>query len=496
MQRRSGVLLHPTSLPGGAVGSLGPAARTFVDWLAEAGQSLWQLLPLVPPGDGNSPYNGLSAMAGSPLLIDLEALADQGLLSRDETAGAAGGVDNVDFASAVPRKEELLRRAAQRFSETAPAERRAEFENFRERHSSWLPDYALFRALRERAKQAPWTEWEDGLRRRLPGALQRAAAELRVECERFAWEQFVFEEQWQRLHSYAAACGISIIGDIPIFVAMDSADVWAHPELFRLKDDLSPEAVSGVPPDYFSETGQRWGNPLYDWDTLAETGFQWWIQRFRRVFDLVDVARVDHFRGFAACWEIPPEEETAVNGRWRDVPGRELFAAIRAELGPLPLIAEDLGLITPDVDELREALGLPGMRVLQFAFDDAPENPHLPENYPADSVAYTGTHDNATLLGWWSAAPADVRAAAGRLFTGDDPDHWQLIRLVVNSAAVWAVIPLQDVLGLGEPARMNIPGQAEGNWRWRFSPAALRGDLALRLRKMTDAAGRLPPPDG
>ena len=493
MERRSGILLHPTSLPGGAIGSLGAAARGFVDWLADAGQSLWQVLPLVPPGDGNSPYNGLSAMAGSPLLIDLEALVEEGLLRDDEIRGAPADGGSVDFELAVPWKEDLLARAAERFATTAAPARQAEFARFRNRHRRWLPDYTLFRALRQKMNQAPWTAWDEPLRCREQATLAAAAAELRSVRERFAWEQFVFDEQWQRLHAYAGEQGVSIIGDIPIFVAMDSADVWAHPQLFRLTDDLSPEAVSGVPPDYFSETGQRWGNPLYDWDELATTGYAWWVLRFRRVFDLVDVARVDHFRGFAACWEIPPEDKTAVNGRWRAVPGAALFAAVRAELGPLPLIAEDLGLITPDVHELREELRLPGMRVLQFAFDQDPGNPHLPENYPADSVAYTGTHDNATAMGWWSAAPAAERTEAARRFTGDEAEHWQLIRLVFNSAAAWAVLPLQDVLGLTDSARMNIPGEAGGNWRWRFAPAALSTALAAHLRDLTRAARRLPP---
>lgn len=492
--RASGILLHPTSLPGDGIGDLGPEAHRFVDWLSEAGQRYWQLLPLVATNEGGSPYNALSAFAGNTMLLSPRLLVDDGLLEADEAAcpEALPG-DCVAFGEVDRWKGRLVRRAYGAFrAGWAPALRNA-FQDYRERNRAWLDDYALFRALRDEHGGAAWTAWDEPLRRRDPDALLRAGSDLRDEVERHAFGQFLFDRQWGALRRHAHERGIGIIGDVPIFVAHDSADVWAHPELFFLEPDGAPTVVSGVPPDYFSETGQRWGNPLYRWDRMAEDGYAWWVERFRRTLEMVDVARIDHFRGFEAYWEIPAAEETAVHGRWVPGPGQGFFQALERQLGPLPLIAEDLGIITPEVDTLREELGLPGMRVLQFAFGgDDPENPHLPANYPALTVAYTGTHDNDTAVGWYRAAGAGERAGLGAL-TERPPEeiHWAMIEVVMRSPAGLVIVPLQDVLGLGSESRMNTPGTNEGNWDWRFESGDLTPALASRLRALTGAAGRL-----
>ena len=493
-RRESGILLHATSLPDPGVGGLGDEALRFIDWLRAAGQLLWQVLPLVPVGEGGSPYNGLSAMAGNPLLLSPARLVEEGLLEDDEVPCPPGLPEaGVDFAEVARWKERLLRRAYGAYrAGWAPALRR-DFAAHRERHAAWLDDYALFRALREQHGGASWTEWDPALRRRDPAALARAAGELDEEVERHAFGQFLFDRQWLAVRAHAGAAGIRIVGDVPIFVAHDSADVWAHPELFQLDREGRPTTVSGVPPDYFSATGQRWGNPLYRWDAMEADGYRWWTERFRRTLEMVDVVRIDHFRGFESYWSIPASEETALNGRWEPGPGVRLFAAVERELGPLPLIAEDLGIITPEVDTLREELGLPGMRVLQFAFAGSdPQNPHLPANYPRLAVAYTGTHDNDTAAGWYGAATDEERAGVEGLaasFPGEEM-HWRMIELVLRSEAAVAVIPLQDVLGLGSEARMNTPGTVDGNWAWRFRPGDLTPELAARLLEVTRATGR------
>jgi 4-alpha-glucanotransferase len=494
-RRASGILLHPTSLPGPAVGDLGEHAHRFVDWLAEAGQSLWQVLPLVATDEGGSPYNGLSAFAGNTLLLSPSLLVEDGLLEADETWAPPGVSEaRVVYREAARWKARLVRRAFGAFrAGWAPALRHA-FVEFRERQAGWLDDYALFRALREEHGGAPWTRWEKGVRRREPGALARAAAHLHEEVERHAFGQFLFDRQWSALRRHAHASGVRIMGDVPIFVAHDSADVWAHPELFALNARGEPTVVSGVPPDYFSATGQRWGNPLYRWEVMARDGYRWWVERFRRTLELVDLARVDHFRGFEAYWEVPAREETALHGRWVPGPGRSLFDAVERELGSLPLVAEDLGIITPEVEALRDGLGLPGMRVLQFGLGgDDPGNPHRPGSWPRRSVAYTGTHDNDTAAGWYhGAASEEERAGLGRL-TGrsEEEVHWAMVEVVLRSDADLAVVPLQDVLGLGSEARMNTPGTVEGNWAWRVREGALTPELAARLRALTAETGRL-----
>ena len=490
--RASGILLHPTSLPGVGTGDLGEAAYRFVDWLVEAGQTLWQLLPLV--ATENSPYNGLSAFAGNTLLLSPALLVDDELLEADETEVPPGVMgDGLDFSEVARWKDRLLKRAYGAFrAGWAPALRRG-FDAYREEHAAWLDDWALFRALRDEHAGATWSTWEKPLRRRDGDALARARLSLAEEVERHAFGQFLFDRQWGALRRYAGERGVRVIGDVPIFVAHDSADVWAHPEIFSLDEEGNPTVVSGVPPDYFSETGQRWGNPLYRWDVLEREGYRWWIDRFRRTLEMVDVARIDHFRGFESYWEIPADEETAIQGRWIPGPGTRLFEAVERELGKIPLIAEDLGIITPEVDTLREELGFPGMRVLQFAFGgDDPENPHLPANYPRLTVAYTGTHDNDTAAGWYAGASVEERAGL-RVLTGEMGDgvHWGMIEVVERSAADVAILPLQDVLGLGSDARMNTPGTMEGNWAWRFREGDLTPGLAARLRAITRAAGRI-----
>lgn len=494
-ERRSGILLHPTSLPGDGTGDLGAHAWRFVDWLAAAGQTLWQVLPLVAVGEGGSPYNGLSAFAGNTLLLSADLVVEDALLDEDEARPPAGFAPaRADFAGTAAWKDGLLRRAHAAFHAAASPGLRAGFAEYVEREAAWLGDWCLFRALRDENGGRAWTAWPEPLRRRDPYALQAARDRLSGEVERHALGQFLFDRQWGELRRYANGRGIYLVGDVPIFVAHDSADVWANQEIFELDEAGSPTVVSGVPPDYFSETGQRWGNPLYRWDVLEANGYRWWVDRFRRTLEMVDVARIDHFRGFESYWEVPGDEETALNGRWMTGPGARLFDAVRRELGPLPLIAEDLGIITPEVERLRDELGFPGMRVLQFAFggDDA-ENPHRPENYTAASVAYTGTHDNNTALGWYrDEASAEAKAELAEL-TGPATDDmgWEMIRVVLESEADLAVIPLQDVLGLESEARMNTPGSVDGNWLWRFRDGDLTPAHAARLRDLTAKTGRL-----
>jgi 4-alpha-glucanotransferase len=494
-ERRSGILLHPTSLPGDGTGDLGAHAYRFVDWLAAAGQTLWQLLPLVAVDGGGSPYNGLSAFAGNTLLLSADLVVEDALLDEDEARPPAGfDPARADFAGTAAWKDGLLRRAHAAFRAAPSPGLRVGFAEYVEREAAWLGDWCLFRALRDENESRAWTQWPEPLRRRDGYALQAARDRLSGEVERHALGQFLFDRQWGELRRYANGRGVYLVGDVPIFVAHDSADVWAHPEIFSLDEAGMPTVVSGVPPDYFSETGQRWGNPLYRWDVLEADGYRWWIDRFRRTLGMVDVARIDHFRGFESYWEVPAEKETALEGRWMTGPGARLFDAVRRELGPLPLIAEDLGIITPEVERLRDELGFPGMRVLQFAFgsdaDDA-ENPHRPERYTPGSVAYPGTHDNNTALGWYrdEASPED-RAA---LVPGCDATDvvWRMIGIVLGSDAGLAVIPLQDVLGLGSEARMNTPGSIEGNWLWRFRAGDLTPERAARLRDLTATTGRL-----
>src|SRR5215472_8435205 len=414
--RSSGILLHPTSLPGRfGIGDLGSEAYDFVDFLVESGQSLWQVLPLGPTGYGDSPYACYSAFAGNTLLISPEKLFAAGLLSRSELDEIPClPVEIVDFERAHEIKDRLLAKAFARYQHTTDTEFRRAFETFSELHSSWLNDYALFRTLKTEHGGKAWHEWESALVRREPAALARARTNLHDQIEAHKFTQFLFFKQWFELKAYCNQRGISLIGDVPIFVAQDSADVWTDPEQFKLDKNGIPTVVAGVPPDYFSATGQYWGNPLYHWERMASDGFRWWIERVRATLMTVDIARIDHFRGFAACWEIPGGDTTAERGRWVEVPGRELFTAIRNALGELPIIAEDLGVITPDVERLRDAFGFPGMRILQFAFSSDPKNIDLPHNYHRNVVVYTGTHDNDTTLGWFNsvAGAGSTRSAA------------------------------------------------------------------------------------
>jgi 4-alpha-glucanotransferase len=493
-RRSSGILLHPSSLPGPGMGTIGSEAIAFLDALAEAGQSAWQILPLVAVDEGGSPYNGLSAFAANPLLIDLRQLVRDGLLDEEDPVGyreQPGG--RIDYPRVSRWKQELLGKAFRAFSSGADPGMERAFGEFCRFHAHWLDEFSLFMALRNRYGGSAWTEWDAPARDREPGAIAGLRQELRQEIQFHRFQQFVFERQWQVLREHARRRGITIIGDLPIFVAHDSADVWANRDIFELNERGEPAVVSGVPPDYFSETGQRWGNPLYRWDVLLDTDYDWWIRRFQRTLQTVDIVRIDHFRGFEAYWEVPGDEETALNGRWVPGPGREFFERLAQKLGPLPVIAEDLGLITHEVEELRDALEFPGMRVLQFAFDGDAGNPHLPENYAENSVAYTGTHDNDTVRGWWDGAPPSERARVLRRIPAETSDiHWQLIGLVAASRARLTIFPAQDLLGLGSEARMNTPGTAADNWSWRFDgfDGSSRESLA-RLREVTRETSRM-----
>ncbi|MFC5848046.1 4-alpha-glucanotransferase [Deinococcus petrolearius] len=499
LQRSSGVLLHPTSLPGPyGIGELGAQARQFVDWLAQAGQRYWQVMPLGPTGYGDSPYQAFSAFAGNPYLIDLETLRAEGLL-QDSDFAATPDFDpaRVAFGMQYVWRNQMLDRAYAAFAFGGAQDLRDDFDAFRAGEADWLDDYALFMALKDAHGGLPWNAWEPGTRDRDPEVLAAARARLAGAVERVQFVQFLFFRQWNAVRAYAKERGVQVIGDIPIFVAMDSSDAWANRDQFYFDDQGQPTVVAGVPPDYFSETGQLWGNPLYDWDAMRENGYAWWVERFRGSLKLYDIIRIDHFRGFAAYWEIPFPAETAVNGRWVPAPGHEMFQAVRSALGTLPIIAEDLGVITPDVEQLRDDCGFPGMAVLQFAFGggDFSVNDFLPHNLRENQVVYTGTHDNDTTRGWWVSADESERHNF-RLYTSSDPTEQtftaQLMRMAFESRAGLAVVPLQDVLNLGTEARMNLPGTTgDHNWTWRYDPAALLPSLATSLRALTESTGRL-----
>jgi 4-alpha-glucanotransferase len=492
--RSSGVLLHITSLPGPhGIGDLGPVARRWVDTLARAKQTWWQILPLGPAGAGDSPYQCYSAFAGNPMLISPELFGRDGLLTRGDLAGSERfPAGHVDFARVRKHKGGLLARAFERFAGGHGRGLRGEFEKFRRSHSGWLDDFALFMALREAQPGRSWTEWSRDLMLRKPTALKSARAELGEAVERQAFFQFLFYRQMADLKRYANAKGVRLIGDLPIFVSPDSSDVWASAHLFRLDRNRRPTHVAGVPPDYFSETGQRWGNPLYDWRAMAREGFAWWVDRFRATLETVDLVRIDHFRGFAAAWHVPADSPTAIKGRWVKAPGRELFAAARGALGSLPFIAEDLGLITPDVDALRRAFDLPGMRVLQFAFGGSPADQFLPHNYERNTVVYTGTHDNDTTVGWYRSLDEKTKRVVARYVPAGAKDiAGELTRHAWASVANLAVVPLQDVLGLDSRARMNTPGRATGNWGWRARPEMVGERKLDRLAELTEAYARV-----
>jgi 4-alpha-glucanotransferase len=484
-------LLHPTSLPSRfGIGDLGPAAFAFLDYLAAARQTLWQVLPLGPTGYGDSPYSSPSAFAGNPLLIALEPLVEQGLL-RDADLSALGelAVDHVDFGELVPLKRNALEAAYHR----GHAGLREELEEFRTSHAEWLDDYSLFAALKDELAQ-PWTDWDPDLRSRQPAALDSARKRLRDRVDFHTFCQYLFFDQWAAVRRRAAELQIAIVGDIPVFVAHDSADVWAHQHIFKLGTTGQPLVVAGVPPDYFSATGQLWGNPLYDWEAIARERFRWWIARFRHLLEEVDVVRIDHFRGFEAAWEVPFGNADAVHGRWVRGPGAAVFRAIANAIGggQPPVVAEDLGLITDEVRALLRQTAFPGMKVLQFAFGGGSDNPYLPHNYvDPNCLVYTGTHDNDTTRGWFASLSDDERLRVRR-YVGTDGSHIaeDLMRLALSSIARTAIVPLQDVLDLGSEARMNTPGQPEGNWAWRVQAAQLTEDRSECLAELTTLYGR------
>lgn len=494
--RATGILLHPISLPSrGGIGDFGPAAYEFLNWLSDARQGLWQVLPLGPPADGNSPYSSTSAFAGNPLLISLERLADHGWIAPNFVAALTDQVEPIDYPQVRTTKLPLLRKAAQNFLQRAPTNARSRFEAFCSENSWWLEDFVLYDTLRDQQDNQCWKQWPRGLARRELAALDKAHSELESELAIRCVIQFFFYEQWHALRLYCSQKSIRVVGDIAIFVDYDSADVWAHPELYRLKENLDPEVVSGVPPDAFSATGQRWGNPLYNWDAIRARGYEWWIQRLRWATQTCDYIRLDHFRGFAQFWEIPANEPTAINGHWVDGPRDEFFVKLHQALGGLPFFAEDLGYITPDVHALRENHKIPGMAVLQFGFGDPGAHVYLPHRLTPDRVVYTGTHDNDTTLGWWrTASDQERRAVEALVGRCEDGVNWAFIRLAQGSVASLSVIPIQDVLGLGSEARLNTPSKHEGNYHWRMQPGSLTRELAERLARLAEVTDRLPDP--
>ncbi|MEO8573545.1 MAG: 4-alpha-glucanotransferase [Pyrinomonadaceae bacterium] len=487
--RGSGILLHPTSLPGEyGIGDLGPQAFKFVDFLAEAKQMYWQILPLGPTGWGDSPYASFSAFAGNTLLISPERLTEDGLLEVDSQQ-PGNRSERVDYGAVYESKSLMLRRAFESWRGTD----RSGFETFTGENNGWLEDYALYRAIKASQDHKPWFEWDDRLKLRDENALSEARQDLSDELLAEKIYQFLFFKQWSELKEYANGKGVKIVGDVPIFVALDSADVWRHPDQFKLNPDGSPKVVSGVPPDYFSKTGQLWGNPIYDWDAMRTEGFSWWIDRVRCTLKTVDILRVDHFRGFAGAWEVPGGNPTAEHGEWVDAPGRELFTALKNAFGELPFWVEDLGLVTPEVEALRDDFEFPGMRILQFAFGGDALNDALPHNYIRNCIVYTGTHDNDTVVGWWNSLPpySDARKFCEKYLSTDGHEvNWELIRAAWASVADMAVAPLQDVLGRDNEARMNLPSSTSGNWQWRFGEGDLTDEVVSRLKELTEIYGR------
>lgn len=496
-QRSAGILLHPTSLPGRfGIGDLGPQAELFLDWVQQAGSTVWQVLPLGPSAVAGSPYTSLSAFAGNPLLISPERLLEEGLLDPVDLEGSPPPVSGqVQWATVIPWKEKLLKRTWEHFRARAGPNQKEAFESFcrAPEQLHWLDDWALFSCLRQNLEPPSWWHWPEGLRNRYPEALEQARRQYSEEISYHRFLQYLFISQWNQLHQAALDRGIKILGDLPIYVALDSAEVWTYPHFFELDDNGHPLAVAGVPPDYFSPTGQLWGNPLYRWDRMAEDGYRWWTARIAANLRLTDMVRLDHFRGFAGYWRVPAGEETAIHGEWKKGPGLALFEALKNALGNLPLIAEDLGDITPDVDELRRQLALPSMRVLHFAFGEV-DGEHAPHQLTPNTVVYTGTHDNDTTTGWYGSLDDESRQRLA-LYTGcsqAENVHLALTRLAYTSVAGLAVLPLQDVLGLGSEARMNVPGLAEGNWAWRLDAEQLTAAHANGLHKLAEVSGRLP----
>ncbi len=491
--RASGILLHPTSLPGAfGIGDFGAEAYQFVDFLEFSNQTYWQILPLVPTGYGDSPYQGYSAFAGNTNLISPLALVKEDLLTEAEIYQKPDfSVDRVDFGKAIEWKNKLLKKAFERFSQTNDSTLSEDFEMFSQENFFWLDDYALFRAVKISRGHKPWYEWETPLKLRDENALNQARKSLQTEIEAQKFYQFLFFRQWSALKKYANRKGVKIIGDVPIFVSLNSADVWCNPQEFKLNKDGSPRVVSGVPPDYFSKTGQLWGNPIYDWEAMQANDFRWWTRRVKFTLETVDVLRIDHFRGFAACWEVPGKDKTAENGEWVDAPGEELFTTLEIALGKLPVMAEDLGVITPDVEKLRDDFAFPGMRILQYAFGGDDKNNYLPHNFVKNCVAYTGTHDNDTTVGWFRNANEREREFCLHYLKSDAREiHWDFIRALFASIADTVIIPMQDVLGLGNEARMNLPATDSGNWNWRAREEFFTREITGRLRDLTTLYGR------
>ena len=508
LSRSSGVVLHPTSLPGPyGIGDLGPEAYRFARFVSSSGLGVWQVLPLGPTGFGDSPYQCFSAFAGNPLLISPDLLAQDGLLDQSDLDQSPDfDPARVDFRAVIDFKLPLLEKAHRNFKAAAGSQTRSEFRAFCRSHSAWLDDYALFRAVKEFHHDAPWSDWREPIRRRDPASLGHWEKKLRGRVRMHRFSQFQFFKQWGRLKRFCADNGIRIMGDLPIFVAHDSADVWAQPELFELDASGKPLRVAGVPPDYFSETGQLWGNPIYRWERMRQDGYRWWINRFRRALELVDIIRLDHFRGFEAFWAVAADRIDAVSGEWLPGPGAPFFEAVEGELGPLPAVAENLGWITPAVEELRKRFDFAGMGVLQFAFGSDPQASNfIPHNHTQHMVIYTGTHDNDTVMGWWKGGDQGTRTreqmekerdlARRYLATaGRDPGHWDFLEAVMASVAKLALAPLQDILGLGSEARMNTPGRVSGNWTWRFRSDDLSTEIRERLLELTWLYGRRPGP--
>jgi 4-alpha-glucanotransferase len=492
-ERTSGILLHPTSLPGKyGIGTLGKEALHFIDFLVKSKQQLWQILPLGPTGFADSPYQCFSSSAGNPLLIDLEVLVKEKLLEKKDLDFLPSFGDGpVDYGKVIDCKYPLLKKALETFKGNAELEHKKDFSGFMESNKQWLDDYSLFMSLKEHFNQKPWYQWEKPVKMRKAGALKPFLSSLSDRIEFHKFIQYLFFRQWLTIKDYAHQKNIRIIGDIPLYVALDSADAWANTELFQFDAEKNPIAVGGVPPDYFSATGQLWGNPLFQWDVLKKDNYRWWIDRIKSNLVLYDIIRIDHFRGFAAYWAVPFGEKTAVNGKWIPCPGKDLFEQIRKEFGEIPIIAEDLGVITPDVEELRDSFGLPGMKILQFAFDSGEANDYIPYNFVKNCIAYTGTHDNDTVKGWFEKAKhADRKFVLDYMGSREESIAEDFVRLAWASVANTAIVPMQDLLGLGNEARMNLPGTTVNNWRWRAKSHDFTAELANRLAHLTVLFGR------